>query len=456
MRFNCRPGTIFKSLPVFLFTIIFNISAQTNTDSVITLNINQVIDLALKNNYDVKLARKDVERAESQIDEAYSSVWPSINGTAEYNRNIKSPVLFLPPNTPFNPSSSPQTISLGADNSYNISASLNQTLFSLKVNTAISIANDYYNFYKYSEKSTEDEVIFRAKQAFYGALLARELIEVSRQSYEVAKVNFENVQSQYKQGVSSEYDFLRAEVQLANVNPVLIQAQNNYEMTKNSLKNLLAIDLNQKIEIVGDFTLEPVDPIMLKESEDLLLENNPTLTALGFQSSVLDKNIRLERAEYFPSLSAFASYIWQTQDNTFDFSNYFWANTITVGLRLSIPVFDGFRRNARIEQAIISKEQLDLTRSKAAEGLRIQLVQAQLKMQEAKERVLAQEKSLKQARRAVEIAQSRYKNGIGTQLEILDTQSSLTQTQTNYSQAIYDYLISKAQWENVVGSSKKQ
>jgi outer membrane protein TolC len=451
-------GIISKWPSILSFALIlcfFSAQARELQDSVIVLDLNKVIELSLKNNYDVRLARKDVEKAQSQINEAYSSVWPSINGTADYTRNVKSPVLFLPPNTPFNPSSTPQTISLGADNSYNISATLNQTLFSLKVNTAISIANDYYSFYKFSEKSTEDEVVFRAKQAFYSALLARELINVSTQSYEVAKANFDNVESQYKQGVSSEYDYLRAEVQLANVNPLLIQAQNNYEMAKNSLKNLLAIDLRQKIEIKGDFILEPVDPELLKESSELLLENNPTLTALSFQSSVLDKNIRLERAEYFPTLSAFANYLWQTQDNTFNFSNYFWANTITVGLSLSIPVFDGFKRNSRVEQAIINKEQLDLTRQKTSEGLRIQLVQAQLKMQEAKERVLAQEKSLQQAQRAVEIAQSRYKNGIGTQLEILDTQSSLTQTRTNYSQAIYDYLVSKAQWENVVGSAAK-
>jgi outer membrane protein TolC len=167
----------------------------------------------------------------------------------------------------------------------------------------------------------------------------------------------------------------------------------------------------------------------------------------------MDKVISLERAGYFPVLSGFANYQWQTQDNTFDFSQYLWANTITVGLSLSLPVFDGFRREARIEQATIDKDKLQLSKSKVEEGLKIQLVQAQLKMNEAKERILAQEKSLKQAERAVEIAQSRYKNGIGTQLEILDTQSSLTMAQTNYSQAIYDYLVSKAQWEKIISSS---
>ncbi|HVO74751.1 MAG TPA: TolC family protein [Ignavibacteriaceae bacterium] len=443
----------FKLPIIFVFIILLNSFSFPQQDSVINLTLDDAIKIALANNRDVQIALQDLKKSDAQIDEAYADVWPSINATGEYDRNIKSPVLFIPPNTPFNPSPQTVTFSLGAKNSYALSASLNQTLFSLKVNTAISIANDYHNYFKYAEKSTEDEVILQVKEAFYTILLAKDLINVSQKSYEVAKANFDNVKSQFTHGVSSEYDLLRAEVQLANVDPVLIQAKNNFELAKNGLKNLLTIDLKKEINVIGEFKLEPVDSVLMQEAADTFIENNPMLTALDFQISVLEKNVKLETAGYFPTLSGFANYLWQTQDNTFDFSNYLWANTITVGLRLSIPVFDGFRKNARIEQAIVDKTKLELTKLKAEEGLRIQLVQAQLKMKEARERVLAQGKSLNQAERAVEIAESRYNNGIGTQLEILDTQSSLTMAQTNYSQAIYDYLIAKAQWEKIIGSS---
>jgi outer membrane protein TolC len=424
-------------------------------DSVINLTLNEAVKIALTNNRDVRIALEDLKKSEAQIDEAYADVWPSINASGEYTRNIKSPVLFIPPNTPFNPSAQTMTFSLGAKNSYAVAATLNQTLFSLKVNTAISIANDYHNYFKYAGKSAEDEVILSVKEAFYTILLAAELINVSQKSYEVAKANFENVKSQFTHGVSSEYDLLRAEVQLANVDPILIQAKNNFKLAKNGLKNLLGIDLQKDINVIGEFKLEAADPDFIKDENDYLLENNPMLTALEFQISVLEKNIKLETAGYFPTLSGFANYLWQTQDNSFDFSNYLWANTFTVGLRLSIPVFDGFRKNARIDQAIVEKTKLELIKLKAEEGLGIQLVQSQLKMQEARERVLAQEKSLTQAERAVQIAESRYNNGIGTQLEILDTQSSLTMSRTNYSQAIYDYLIAKALWEKIIGSSNK-
>jgi outer membrane protein len=122
-----------------------------------------------------------------------------------------------------------------------------------------------------------------------------------------------------------------------------------------------------------------------------------------------------------------------------------------VGLKLSIPIFDGFARGARVQQAEIDMEKAKLTKLKTEDGLKIQLVQAELNMKEAKQRVDAQKESVQEAEKALTIAESRYDNGIGTQLEILDTQSALVQTQVSYSQAIYDYLVAKAEWDNVAG-----
>lgn len=440
---------------LFIISNIININAQTLSDSTVVLTLNKAISIALTKNYDVQLAMQNIFNADAQIDEAYADVWPEINVSGNYSRNIKEPVLFLPPNTPFNPGNTTQTFSIGAKNNFDLTASLKQTLFSWKVNTAIKIANDYSDYYKYQAESTEDEVVFQVKQAFYGVLLSKELVNVSQKNYDVAKANYNNVDAQYKQGVSSEFDLLRSEVSLANAQPALIQAKNNLEMSKNSLKNLLAINLKKNIDVKGKFELENVSKEDLETSNEILMKSNPMLISLNLQSSILDKNISLQKAAYFPVLSGFANYQWQAQDNTLKFSNYNWANTFSVGLTLSIPIFDGFRRSAKVEQAEIQKTQLEITKTKTEEGLKIQLLQAELKMKESEERVNAQQKSVDQAERALQIAQTRYKNGIGTQLEILDTQSSLVQTQVNYSQAVYDFLIAKAEWEKTLGDSKK-
>jgi len=438
---------------LFIVVLVFTGFAfpQSTTDSTLVLTLSKSITIALEYNRDIQLSKQDILNSQAQIDEAYSNVWPTINVNGSYNRNIKSPVLFLPPNTPFNPSNQTETFSLGAKNSFDLSATLTQTIFSLKVNTAIKIANDYADYYKFSEKSTVNDVTLAVKKAFYGVLLSKQLVAVAQKNYDVSKLNYDNISLKYKQGVASEYDELRAKVQLSNAEPALIQAKNNLKLTENSLKNILGIDLNSKISVEGKFILDENTNMKIDNSNDEIIRDNPVITALNYQISVLDKNISLERAAYFPVLSGFANYEWQSQDNTFNFNNYNWANTVTVGLKLSIPVFDGFARSAKVQQAQIDMQKVKITKLKTEEALKVQLLQAELNMREARERVQAQSQSVQQAEKALKIAESRYNNGVGTQLEILDAQSALVQTQVNYSRAIYDFLVAKAEWENVAG-----
>jgi outer membrane protein TolC len=175
---------------------------------------------------------------------------------------------------------------------------------------------------------------------------------------------------------------------------------------------------------------------------------------LGLQETMLNKNILIEKANYFPTLSLFGGYQWQAQDNTYRFGNYNWAKMLNVGLALSYPLFDGFRTRERVQQATIDRDKVHYTKLKIEEGLKIQIQSAELKMAEAEKRISGQGKNIEQAQKAVRIAQTRFKSGVGTQLELLDAQVAMTRAQTNYAQAIYDYLIAKADWQYAVGQAK--
>ena len=437
-------------LALLVFQILFleNIFAQENE---IVLTIEKAVSIALQENYDMQLSQLDIQKADAQITEAYAGAFPELKLNAQYTRNLKSPVLFLPPNTPFNPGPSTQTLSLGADNSYNVGVSLSQTIFDPRLGTAISIAKKYSEYTDLTTQATKDEVIATVKKTFYNVLLSEKLVDVNQKSFEVAKANYENTRLLYEQGVASEYDYLRAEVQLANVEPSLIEAKNVFELSKNNLKNLLSLNLETKIKVAGQFDVEKVSPELLLKGDEFLKKYNPTLLGLSVQQSILEENVDIEQAAYWPKLSAFGNYNWQAEDNTFKFSNYNWANTITVGLQISYPIFDGFKRGAKIEQAEIGVRVLEVNKKQIESGLEISLLQAKLNMEEALDRIKAQEKSVQQAERTVEIAQTRYKNGVGTQLEILDTQNSLTQTRINYERAVYDFLIAKTEFEKTLG-----
>ena len=443
-----------KNILTFIFAGILlaasNIYAQADSVDLV-LTLDKAVSMALQNNYDIRIAQLSIQKAEEQITEAYSGAWPRLSFSGQYTRNLKSPVLFIPPNTPFNPSPNTLTFSIGAKNSYNLGLTLSQTIYDPRLGTAVSIAKKYSQYSDLSNESAKDDVIAQVKESFYSVLLSKKLVDVNEQGYKVAKANYENTGALYKQGAASEYDYLRAEVQLANVKPMLIEARNNLQLAKNALKNLLALDLNTKIDVEGEFKVEKVSPDLIERSNEILKDKNPALQKLSLQKLILEENVDIEKAAYLPTLSAFGNYAWQTQDNTFNFNNYNWANTITVGLSLTYTLFDGFKRSARIQQAKIDVENLEVTKNKTEAGLKISLMQSKLKMEEALDRIQAQEKSVQQAKRALEIAQTRYREGVGTQLEILDTQNSLTQTRINYEKAVYDFLIAKTEWEKVLG-----
>lgn len=440
---------------VLLLTIMstFQLQAQgAGTPMVITLD--KALEIAARQNRDIQIADQDRLKADAQITEARSGAFPQLNVSAVYTRNIKNAVLFIPPNSLINPTPNTQTFELGAANAYQAGATLSQPLFNWRVGVAMDIANIYSDYVERAYQATQEDVVLQTRKAFYSALLMRELVRANREGLDVVRANLENVRAQFKNGTAAEFDLLRAEVQVANTEPLFIAAENSLQLAKNFLKNILALPLDQEIDIQGDLAYQELQPDVVAQRRTEAIATNPGIAQLALQESLLQKNISIERAAHYPTLNLTGSYQWQSQDNTFLFKDYLWANSLNVGLQLSFPLFDGFKASARTEQAIIDHQRIVTTRQKAEEGLQLRIQSLELRMSDAKKRIEGQEKYLGQAQKAVQIAQTRFKSGVGTQLELMDTQVAMTRTQTNSAQAIYDYLVARAEWENAVGQPR--
>ncbi len=415
------------------------------------LTLGKAISLVLDQNRDVLIADQDRYKSESQIREARSGAFPTVNVSANYTRNVMLPVMFLSPNTQLNPSNSTQTFEIGSSNSFAMGASITQPLYSRKVGVALEIANTYHEYSEESYRSAQQDAVLAVKRSFYMVMLAQKLVDANRQGLDVAKANYENVQSLFKFGKASEFDLLRAEVQLANTEPLLTSAENNFLLASNALKNTLALPQEASILVKGEFAYEELSGEVSDAAKRNALSANPVIAGLALQESMLLKNITIEQANFYPTINLIGAYQWQSQDNTFKVNDYRWAKILNVGLQFSYPIFDGFRTSARVDEATVDRQKIYYTRVKAEEGLKIQIQSADLKMAEAKKRIAGQEKNIAQAEKAVRIAQTRFKNGVGTQFDLLDTQVAMTRTRTNYAQAIYDFLVAKAEWQHAVG-----
>jgi len=420
----------------------------------LVLSIEQAIAMALHQNRDLMIAGEERVKANAQVGEAKSGAFPQLTASGQYMRYIKKQVMFLPPGNAINPTDKTLLFEIGSNNAYSGAVQLSQALFSRKVGVALQIAKTYRQLAAESYSAAQQAVVRDTRKAFYQILLAQKLVEANRQGLEVIQANYTNIQAQYRVGAAAEYDLLRAEVQLANTEPLVISAENGYQLAVNTLKNLLAIPLDQPVVIAGELSYEELPAEVAKQAEAQALAVNPAIKQLSLQEQMLDRNISFEKAGNFPTLYAVGSYIWQSQDNTFKFGNYNWANTVNAGVSLSYPLFDGFRTRNRVQQAKVERNKVRYNRLKMEEGLRVQIQAGALRMAEARQRMSGQEKTIEQAQKAVRIAQTRFKSGVGTQLELLDAQVAMTRSQTNYAQALYDYLVSKTEWEFATGTSR--
>ena len=444
-----------KQIIAILFFFIPLLSfPQENT--VMELTLDKAISLALDQNRDIKVAELEVEKSHKKVKESFGNLLPSFDASGQYTRNIKKPVIFLPPGTPFGPpGGGPTVMEIGYDNSYNGTISASLPIFMKQIYSGLKLSKQNLKLSKESYRESKINTISNVKKAYYGVLLTRELRDFMRMSLKDAEDNLENVRKMHKQGLVADYDLLKAEVQIENLKPNVMQAEDNYKLAIDGLKIAIGLNSDVEIKVLGQLKYDENAQIpTLDEALTELLAHNTTLRKLYFQTELTKTSIELAKAEFYPSLVAFGNYQYQTQADDFKFSDYYWVKTAMVGLQLQIPLFHGLSRVAKVQQAELSHRQVMEQQSAVTEAIKTQLNSVLYKMAQAKNRIEVQKKSIEQAQLGYRIAQSRYKNGLGTQLEVNDAEVALTQARFNYAKAVYDFLVATVDYEQLVGKSK--
>jgi outer membrane protein TolC len=436
-----------KKLFVLLVAISLSAFAQNNK---LTLTMDEAINLALEKNSELKIARLEVEKSEQKLREARSGLFPKLDLSGQYQRYINKPVIFLPPGSPFG-----KTLEIGSDNSYLAAAQLSLPLFALPLYEGIGLASDALQIAEQNYLSVKNKIVGDVKKSFLAVILTRETKDVMQQSLKNAEDNFENIKRLNAAGTLSDYDVLRAEVQVENLKPVVLQMENNYKLSLEALKVAIGLDANQNIDVVGDMEFDENYKIPNEdEIIDELLKNNPQLAILEKQVMLNDKNVSLEQSAYFPSLAGFGNYQYQTQANDFKFSDYRWVKTFVLGLQLQIPIFNGFKTQSRVNQAEIGLNQAMEQKRNLTEAIKTQALSILYRVQQAVIRIQGQNKTVRTAQEGYEIAKRRLENNVGTQLEVNDAELALRQAKLNRLQAIYDFKVAESDLETVLGRIK--
>lgn len=419
----------------------FSFSQET-----MTLTLEKCIQLALSQNPYHLAAEERVEAARSQVREAASNFFPSLNAQGLHTLDEKVFELEFPS---FIPGEPPQRVTVDFTRDYQFSMSLSVPLF-----TSGRLTSGFRQA-KYNLLSTEEYVrqsthvtVFNTKSAFYGYLLAKEFVRVAEEAVDIAEKLYKNVKSLYEVGMASKFDLLRSEVRVANLKPQLIKARNNLKIAELSLKTLLGLDLEKPVEIKGELAYEAYQPDLEKSLSEAL-QNRPEINQLSYQKQMAGEILKLARASNLPSIAVSGTYnFWADKLN---FQKDTWQDFYAVNLVLTLPIFNGFSTSARVAQSKAMIRELELSQKGLVDMVRFEIRQATLKLNEAKESLLSQEKNVEQAQESLRIAELNYAEGMITVLDVSQAQAALSQAKTIYSQALFDYVISLAQLEKARG-----
>jgi len=417
----------------------------------LVLTIDEAIAMALRQNPFHLASQEKVVQARSQVRQAVSGFLPSVSAQGTDTLDEKLFVLEFPSLIPGEP---PQRISIDFTKDYQMALAFSLPLFAGgRLTAGYKQATYGLQASREAVRLSEQETVFEAKRAFYGYLLAKEFSAVADEGLALAEKFRDNVKNLFEVGMASKFDLLRSEVQVANLKPQAIRARNSVEVAALGLKTVLGLALDTPIEVRGELAPGPLDAATEGVIAEALAQR-PELRQLDYQRRIAGESLKIARGSLLPTLAIGGAYnFWS---DALKFSKGSWQNYYTINLSLSLPIFDGFESRARIGQSKAAIRELDLTRRGLSDAIAFEVRQADLNNTQARETLMSQEKNVEQAREAVRIAELNYAEGLATNLDVSTAQVALSQARTNYSQALYDCVISQAQLEKAVGRSRSE
>ena len=409
------------------------------------ITLDEAINIALSESNTIKIADMTIEKTGYAKKGAYSALYPNISATGNYQRTLKKQVMVMDMGM-----GDPLEIEVGTSNNVSAGVTAAMPLVNAQLWQSLKLSALDVELAVEQARSSKISLVSQVKQSFYAVLLAKEAYEVYKEVYDNAQKNFEDIEKKYNVGKASEFEYLRAKVNVNNAEPEVYSAENAIVLAIWQLKAIMGIDLATELDVEGKLSDYPDELIAstLNANDTVSFENNTNLLQLRLQDEMLSRTIKMTKFQYIPTLSASFAYNYNAMGNTFDMS---WNPYSVVALSLNIPIFDGFSKRNNIRQYKKTQDILRLNIEDTERNLNIALENYRDKMNTSVKRYTAAEATLEMAQKSYNISEKMYELGKATLVELNDAQLALTQAQLTMSQAIYQYMTNKAAIDELMG-----
>ena len=406
-------------------------------------DLAQCIEIALQQHPDLKAAAATVDVGRARTWEAISIALPQVNG--DYNASRRHSSVSARTNGPGGPtgqiSNRAQTF-----NFYSTGFTLSQILFDFGQSlNAIRAARATERSLEANASTTRESVIFDVKQSYFTLLTAKRLLGVADENVAQDQKHVDLAQGRSDVGVATRFDITQAQVQLANAELSQVTARNNVAVAAETLRNSLGLVGPLDFDIVD--TLD-IHDVRLDEPKALALayDHRPELLSQRFQEESVSEQVAALQKNYLPNVTGDASYIWSG-------SEYPLQPSWNISAAVNVPLFNGGGTTAQIAEARANLANLRYQEQSLRQQIALQVRQAVLNLRLAHESIRVSEKGLYQARENVDLAEGRYKTGIGNIIELTDAQAALTVAEGSNVQALSNYKTAVAALEQATAQS---
>ncbi|MFQ5689244.1 MAG: TolC family protein [Gemmatimonadota bacterium] len=419
----------------------------------VRLSLESAVRRATTLNEVVLMARAEQARAEGIATETRADALPEVTANVNYTRNVQRPVLF------FNTPNGVQQISIGDDNDYTFGLSLKQPLLDFSLGPARKAAGLSRRASSAQVESARVAAALQARLDYYTVLLDRALVRVQEQALEQAAARLKEVEAMNRAGTAADFDLLTAQVEVENIRPQLIEARNRLELDGNRLKRTVNLPIATELVLTDSLERPPppaperaeAESVAMRAAVKHAMEHRADLEAQELVVDLQSQNLSAQRSDALPSFDLLASLSRRGSSSQFFPSEEDFSQSLTAGLQVSIPLFDGRARAGRVQQARAALDRERYRLRQLSGDVQLEVQQARQALGAARAQAEASESNVRRAERALKIAQTRFRNGLSTQVELNDSELAVTRARTNYAQALFNYNVAQARLVAAMG-----
>jgi outer membrane protein TolC len=398
------------------------------------VGIDEAVSLALRKSEDFQIAANEIDKMRYRYKEAKSAIYPHLEGEISWAHHAEYP-----------PAAYPTT----KDYSLDAGVTINQVLWAFgRISSALRLADKYIAISRLTKDSAQQEIAYTAKVSYYSSLLAERSLSIVQESYENARRNKQLLEKRATSGRSSKRDNIKMAADIASRAPRVNTAQAAFVSAMRTFKTIIGVGEEVPVKLTDAFsTLH--DQLDQEEMKGLMHENEPTLKALRKQIDADEDIIKLKRANFLPTIAAFATWNYKGIGDTYEVRRDNLDHYAVAGLKVTVPIWMGGETGAQLRQVMIDKENDILRLSKATKEFVLELDNAISEYHAYVNTLQANNEAVRLARESFKMTRDLFETGQVSITDLNDAELLLTNETLARELTLYNLDVALAKIERL-------